>query len=144
VPKKTKNKIDEAYLMGIDYGEKNLGLALGRAGYVAPLKVIDAKHTQTAFHEIMRIALQNKVVAFVIGLPLNADGKDTKKSLEVRKFANRLKIFSKKPVHYQNEYASTIMAIDEMVDFDISQKKRNTKDHFAAALILKQFYNENS
>lgn len=131
------------YLLGIDYGDKSVGLALGKNGLVSPLKTIPATHTQTAFHEIMRVAIENKVEAFVVGLPLNVLGQDTVKSLQVRQFANRLKAFSKKPIIYQNEYATTLGASDEMLDFEISQKKRRTKDHFAAALILKRYYNEN-
>jgi putative holliday junction resolvase len=142
MPTKNKKDIKSVYLMGLDYGNKNVGLALGRNGLVAPLKTLDATNFQTAFTEIMRLAIQNKVQEFVIGLPLNADGKDTPKSMEVRQFANKLKIYTKKPVNYQNEYATTVHALDEMVDFDISQKKRGTKDHFAAALILKQYYSE--
>ncbi len=139
---RTKKEFTKAYLLGIDYGNKNVGLALGRDGLVAPLKTLTSAHTQTLLHEIMRTAIENKVEAFVLGLPLRADGKDTEKSIEVRQFANRLKIYSKKPIIYQNEYASTIDATNEMIEFDISQKRRHTKDHYAAALILKRYFQE--
>jgi putative holliday junction resolvase len=130
------------YLLGIDYGDKNIGLALGKDGLVSPLKTVTAVHLPTALHEIMRLAFENKVEAFVVGLPLDINGKDTIKSMQVRQFANRLKAFSKKQVVYQSEHSTTVGATEEMIDFEISQKKRHVKDHFAAALILKRYYNE--
>lgn len=130
----------DGYLMGIDYGTATIGLALGKNGLVSPLHTIPGKHSLEAIGEIYKIALQNKVEKFIVGLPLNAQSKETKKSLEVRKFAKLLRTITKKPVVFQNEFGTTIDAEDEMIEFDVPQKKRRIKDHFAAALILKHHY----
>ena len=135
----TKMKSDE-YLMGVDYGSANIGIALGKSGAVSPIRAIPAKNLQQALNEIVRFAFENKVAAFVLGIPLTADGKETKKSLEIRRFAKLLKAATKKQIFFQNEYATTLDAEEEMLEFEVSQKKRRIKDHYAAALILKQYY----
>ena len=131
----------EDCLIGIDYGSKNIGVALGKNALVAPIKVIDAKNLQVAIGSLIRLSIENKSCGFVVGLPMDGDGKETKKSLEVRRFAQLLKTASKKQIFFQNEYATTVEAEEEMIDLEISQKRRRMKDHYSAALILKQYYN---
>jgi putative Holliday junction resolvase len=130
----------EDYLIGVDYGSTNIGVALGKNALVNPIKIIEAKNLQNAIADLTRLSIENKSVAFILGLPLGADGKETKKSLEVRRFAKLLKTASRKPVFFQNEYATTIGAEEEMIELEISQRKRRMKDHYSAALILKQYY----
>ena len=131
----------EDCLIGIDYGSKNIGVALGKNALVAPIKIVDAKNLQVAIGSLIRLSIENKSCGFVVGLPMNGDGKETKKSIEVRRFAKLLKTASKKQIFFQNEYATTIEAEEEMIDLEISQKRRRMKDHYSAALILKQYYN---
>lgn len=131
-------------LIGIDYGEKAIGLALGRSGLATPLTTVNGTNLNSAFNEIVRYAIENKVTAFVVGLPLNAQGKETKSSLKVRAFANRLKAYSKRQIFYQNEYATSQNAEGEMLDLEISQKRRRNDDHYAAAIILRRFFEDNS
>jgi putative transcription antitermination factor YqgF len=76
-------------------------------------------------------------------LPLDAEGKETAKSLEVRQFGNLLKKLSKKPVEYQNEHGSSLQATKDAISMGYSQKNRKTTDQIAAAIILKNYYNEN-
>ncbi len=131
----------EDCLIGIDYGSKNVGVALGKNALVAPIKIIDAKNPRVAIDSLIRLSIENRSAGFVIGLPVGGEGKETKKSLEVRRFAKLLKVASKKQVFFQNEYATTIEAGEEMIGLEISQRKRRMKDHYSAALILKHYYN---
>jgi len=130
-------------LLGIDFGKTNTGLALGRNGLVVPLEIISGKNIERAINQINRQVIENKVVKIIVGLPLSFDNKETVQSMEVRKFAKQLKILTKKPVEFQNEYASSREALEEAVDLDIPSKKRKTNDHLAAALILDSYYKEN-
>jgi putative holliday junction resolvase len=136
-----ENKEKET-VMGIDYGNRNIGLALGRDGYVTPLKIIAGAHTMTAIHEIIRMGMENKVSRYVVGLPITDTGKETKQSIENRKFGKMLRILSKKPVVYFNEYASTQEASAQQAYFGHSDSRRSLSDHVAAAIILKRFFDE--
>lgn len=130
----------EKTVIGIDYGKTNIGVALGRNGLVAPLQVIPAKDIQTAINMINRLAIENKVQKFILGLPLTAENKETKQSLETRHFGKLLKVLSKRPVEYVNEFNTSQDAEDEAIETGITQKRRRINDHLAAALILKHYY----
>ncbi|MBW6441721.1 Holliday junction resolvase RuvX [Patescibacteria group bacterium] len=128
--------------LGIDFGETNIGLALGNNGLVNPLKIIRAKDINGAMYEINRIVVENKIKNLVIGIPLSSEGKETKESLKIRKFAKTLKTVTKRPVVFQNEFGTSKNALREAIDLDTSKKKRRSNDHLAAALILKMYYND--
>jgi putative holliday junction resolvase len=138
--KKVNNPQD--MLVGIDYGEVKTGVALGRNSFVTPLTTFTNLSDETLIHEIIRIAMENKVTAFVLGIPLQADNKETKQSLKVRAFGKLLKVLSRKPVFMQNEYGSTEGSIKQAIENGVSQSKRSKNDHLAAAFILKDFYRE--
>jgi len=140
---KKEKKIQDT-LIGIDYGTAKTGIALGRNNLVAPLQTYKNLRDETLIHEIIKVAIENKVAAFVLGLPLQADDKETLQSLKVRKFAKLLKVLSKKPVYMQNEYGTTEESISEAIENGVSQGKRSINDHLAAALILKDFYSAQS
>ena len=127
-------------LLGIDYGEKNIGLAFGRNGLVSPAKIVNGTNDETATHEISRYAWENKVDKIIMGLPLSPEGKDTAQARKVRKFAKLLRIKIKKPVDFVNEYRSTLDAKTETFNLGISKKRRQTVDHLSAALILRAYY----
>jgi putative Holliday junction resolvase len=128
--------------LGIDYGEVNIGLAIGNNGLVSPLKIISNKNPGTAMHEIGKVVVENKIGTLILGLPLSPDGKENKQSLKIRKFAKNLKTVVKRPIIFQNEFNSSMDALEEAIDINIPKKKRKTNDHLAAAIILKRYYNE--
>ena len=138
-PSQTKQ---DQILLGVDFGEKNIGVALGRNGLVAPLKIIAGTNPQAAIHELSRLGIENKITKFVLGLPLTSEGKETQKSIEVRKFAKLLKILSKKPVVFKNEHSTTKKSTSEAIKIGIPQRGRKKIDHLAAALILKRYFSD--
>jgi len=139
------NKLDlkKATLLGIDYGKTNIGVALGRNGLTTPLEVFPGKNIEEAILKINRVVVENKVDLIIFGLPLTFDEKDTKESLDARHFSKLLKVHLRRPVHYQNEYGSSIKAFEQAVELGVSEKKRSTNDHLAAEYILRLYYNEN-
>lgn len=139
------NKLDkkDETLLGIDYGESNLGIAFGRVGLVTPIKIVSSKNDGEAIKEISRLAIENKIDKIIMGLPLTAEGKETKESLRVRHFTKMLKIYLKKPVEFQNEFYTSKNALGEAILQGYTRKGRGKVDHLSAALILKNYYSEN-
>jgi putative Holliday junction resolvase len=137
-----KSNLEKETILGIDYGESNIGLAFGRNRFVMPLKIISGKDAETAVHEISRYIYENKVDRAIVGLPLNVEGKETEQSRNVRRFARLLKIKSKKPVDFVNEYRTTEESITEAVNLGVAKKRRGKVDHLSAALIIKEYYNK--
>ena len=134
---------DTKTYIGIDYGETNIGVALGKNGLVNPISVLSGKTPQVAINELNKLALNNKVECFVVGIPLTAEGKETKKSLKIRQFSKLLRVYSKKKVVFQDEHHSSMDAQKEILSEGLSKKNRHTIDHYSAALILKRFFDEN-
>lgn len=140
--KKIKPNIASSLILGIDFGDTNTGLALGRNGLVSPLKIVSGKNSENLMHEINRVVVENKIEQLVVGLPLTPDGKDTPESLSIRKLSKLLRLATKRPVNFQNEYGTSIEALEEAIDLGVPQKKRGSNDHLSAALILKYYFNE--
>lgn len=137
-----KNVRNSPMILGVDFGETNTGLALGRNGLVAPLAVVSGKNSDSLISQINTVVVENKVEKIVVGIPLTADGKETKESLDIRRVAKLIKVSTKRPVLFQSEYDTSKEALKEAIGNGVSKKKRETNDHLAAALILKHFYDE--
>ncbi|OGC70331.1 hypothetical protein A2415_05135 [candidate division WWE3 bacterium RIFOXYC1_FULL_39_7] len=135
-----KKAIRDEVLVGIDYGESNIGLALGRNGIVTPIKIVDGKDTHRAINDIFRFAIENKADRFIMGLPLDHSGRETKQSLTTRTFAKLLKIRTKKPLEFFDETGSSLEALEESIDMGTPMRKRAMKDHLSAAVILHHYY----
>lgn len=136
-----QGNISKTYI-GIDYGESSIGIALGRNGAVLPLKIIDGRNQNSAISELTRILLDNTAHAFILGLPLASDGKETAQSLKTRRFAKLLKITSKKPVIFVNEEGTTAEATEQLLIENSVRRKRRFSDDVAAAIILKRYFQE--
>lgn len=136
----TENTIKkEEILLGIDYGETNIGLAFARNGLVAPLRIVQAKHKDTAVHEIANACHQNKCTKVIIGLPLTENKKETAESIKVRQFTKLLKVYIKIPIIFEDEFLSSAEALQETLTNGLSKKRRRSIDHYSAALILKRY-----
>ena len=145
VDKNKKKKTDkEEMLLGIDYGEKYIGLAFARSGSVVPLEVLHGIDLDGALTKINKFVLENRVNKIVIGLPLTRDGKETMQSRKTRDFARRLKIRLKLPVEFVNEYMSTKDSIMKSTQLGMKSGKTKRLDHISAAVILRQYYREKS
>ena len=141
VNKKDKNPYHQK-LLGIDYGETNIGLAFGTNELASPLKIISGKNAESAISEITRYIIDNKVDKVLMGLPITPDGKETMMSKKVRRFAKLLKLRSKKPLEFVNEYRTSEESVTEAVKLGISKKRRRKIDHLSAALIIKEYYSK--
>lgn len=91
--------------LGIDYGSKRVGLALGsEEGRLAtPYKTI---LNQRLITQLQQIATSEEIVGFVLGLPRNLEGEDTPQTEVVRRFAAELGRLGR-PVRLQDEAGTT-------------------------------------
>lgn len=128
-------KEDSLTILGIDWGEKEIGLALARGKIAFPFKTL--KRKKDISNKIKEICQENKVKKIVLGLPLTLKGKEGNKVKEVKKFALSLENKLSLPVEFQDERFSTKEA--ERNKFFFS----NFKDlHQKSAQIILQGYLE--
>ena len=83
-------------ILGIDYGDFSIGLAIFdlEVDFIYPVKTIfrdKANVLRKSIREIVDIIKQKEVTDVVIGLPLNADGTEGERVEKVKNFAKMLK-----------------------------------------------------
>ena len=131
--------------MGIDFGEKRVGLALSdKSNLIAsPYKTLRYFSDNDLISEIKKIVFEKEVEIFVLGLPLNMKGKDSAQTKKVRMFK---KLLSKLeiPVVYEDERFSSITAKNSLVLQKVKTGHNKSEiDKTAAAIILQQYLDKN-
>lgn len=127
-------------LMGIDFGEVRIGIALSDPLQIIsqPFRVIP--NTDNTISEICKIIESEEVGKIILGLPLNLDGEDTKKTLEVREFSEILKSNVDIPVIFWDERYTSVEANEQlkMMGYGIAES-RKVIDKVAASIILRSY-----
>ena len=130
----TKGKI-----MGVDFGDTRTGLAVcdpsrllaSGIGYISPggiEKTADA---------VAELAKEQRVVALVVGLPVNMDGSEGARAARCRKFASMLEERLGLPVAMFDERMTTMTAARYLNETNTRGKKRKTViDTLSAQIIL--------
>lgn len=131
-------------LLGVDFGEANIGLAFGSNKLTMPIREISGKNRDEAINQIIRVCLENRVNKVIVGLPLAPDGKLSQKALDVKRFVKLLKIRLKLPIEFFDERFSTKDALERALSYGLSQKSRRNLDSLSAQIILDRYYAEKS
>lgn len=122
-------------ILGIDYGEKRIGLASSdEEGLISfELGIVENK---VFFSEIPGIIKERDIQKIVVGYPLNLSGNQTAKTMEVSRFAEKLKrAFPEIPIDF----------VDERLSSQMAQKIAGTSkniDGLAAQLFLQNYLNK--
>ncbi len=126
-------------LMGLDLGEKTIGIAVSDPGHMiaTPITTIRrSKFTEDAKH-LLKLVDERHVAGLVIGLPLNMDGSEGPRCQSVRQFASNLAKLRDMPMMFWDERLSTVAVTRDMISADLSRAKRaKIVDESAAAFIL--------
>jgi len=116
-------------LLGIDFGEKKIGLALATGPLAEPMGVIKISNLKS---QISNICQEHGIEKIVMGI---SEGKMAEKT---KKFAQELGKAVGLPVEFQDETLTTSEAIMKMKQAGKKVKKKK-EDAFAAALILQDY-----
>ncbi len=130
----------ELRMLGLDVGEKTIGLAISDSAYTigSPLETIRrTKFTKDA-ERISALVQENNIGGLVIGLPFNMDGSEGPRCQSVRQFARNLEKILDIPYVFWDERLSTAVVERMLVEeADMSRKRRaQVVDKLAAAYIL--------
>jgi putative holliday junction resolvase len=132
-------------LIGIDYGRRRIGLAATdeTGTIVRGLATIDRKKHPDAVAALRTVIAREEPGALVVGLPLDADDRETAMSAEVRRFASALERTAAIPVYFIDESLTSKQA--QTLLLSRRKKVRRDKaevDKVAACLILDAFVRE--
>lgn len=129
----------ETRLLGLDLGEKTIGLALSdRLRTVAsPYRTLKRGKFGTDAAALDHIISVEGVGALVVGLPLNMDGTDGPSAQSARAFGRNWAAHSPLPLIFQDERLSTSAVTRTLLEADASRRRRaEVVDKMAAAYIL--------
>jgi putative Holliday junction resolvase len=128
-----------ARLLGVDLGEKTIGLALSDVGrsIATPLETIRRTKFTPDAERIRALVARFEVGALVVGLPLNMDGSEGPRAQATRAFVRNLKRLLGLPIVFWDERLSTAAVTRTLLDADASRARRGAVvDKMAAAYIL--------
>ena len=128
-------------VMGVDYGEKKIGLALSDATYLfaVPFRVYLRRNMRADLGELAAILRSLGVGAIVMGMPYESSGEEGEMCEHVRRFANKIMVKSGIGVYLQDERYTTAMASRITTESGLRRKEsQQVDDKISAALILQQ------
>jgi putative holliday junction resolvase len=128
-----------ARLLGVDLGEKTIGLALSDVGrsIATPLETIRRSKFTPDAERIRALAARFEIGAIVVGLPLNMDGSEGPRAQATRAFVRNLARLLGLPIVFWDERLSTAAVTRTLLDADASRARRGeVVDKMAAAYIL--------
>ena len=134
-------------ILGIDYGEKRIGMAVSDPlGITAQgLPTIERTNIQDDLQKILNVVREKEVGEIVVGLPKNMNNSLGEKAQAVLNFVALLKKDINIPINVIDERLSTVRANRAMLEGDLSRKKRKSRvDMIAAQLILQDYLDRSS
>ena len=119
-------------IMGIDYGKRRTGIAVSDPlGIFA--SALDTIDSAKLIDYIKKYAIQERIIRFVVGYPVNMNGKPSEAQADVDVFLKQLaKAFPDVPVTLEDERFTSVLAHRAMIDGGMKYK-------IAAAIILQSF-----
>lgn len=118
-------------ILGIDFGEKRIGLAIADS----ELKIALPFKTVKSEKEIEEICKNRKISKIIIGLPRGLSGKNTEQTQKTKEFAQRLKNNLKIPINFQDERLTSKQA-EKMLQ---NKHKKEDIDAISAQIILQTY-----
>ncbi len=134
-------------LIGIDYGRKRTGLAASDPlGIFA--SALDTVDSTKVINYLKNYAEKERIVRFVVGYPVNMDGKPSEAQADVDVFLKQLaKAFPEIPVQKEDERFTSVLAHRAMIDGGMKASQRRDKasvDKISAAIILQSYLDRTS
>ena len=129
---------------GIDYGDVRIGIAISdpERTIASPLENYTRRGPQQDAQRFRRLAAEEGIRLFVVGLPLHLDGRESPKSQEARQFGRWLGEVTGVPVEFCDERFTTCEAEEALLTADLTRKRRKRRRDMLAAQIMLAAYLE--
>ena len=134
-------------MIGIDYGRARVGVAISDplGIFASPLETVASAKI---IDYLQKMTTSETVVRFVVGYPMNLDGRPAEAAADVDVFLKQLaKRFPGIPVSLEDERFTSVLAHRAMIDGGMKKSERRKKesvDKISAAIILQSYLDRNS
>ena len=132
--------------MGIDYGEKRIGIALSDPLLTFAYAFITLQNDSNFLNSLSRIIGEKKVNKIVLGLPSERFNFSKELSQKVLKLKSEIETKNKIEVVLWDEEYSSAIAKEKMIESVTKKSKRKQKDwldRHSAAVILQEYLDTN-
>ncbi|MGZ6316477.1 MAG: Holliday junction resolvase RuvX [Anaerolineales bacterium] len=129
-------------ILGVDHGEKHIGLAMSDAtGTIAgPLTVVKHVSRVVDAAQVAALAAQHEAEMIVVGQSFDEEGRANAAGRSAERFAEALQTQTRLPIVLWDESLSTSDAREVRMEMGVSRKKRGGHlDELAAAIILQSY-----
>jgi putative Holliday junction resolvase len=129
----------DARLIGLDLGEKTIGLALSdvKRTIASPLETLPRTKFKADADKLLGLATKFSAGGLIVGLPKNMDGSEGPSAQSARAFARNLAPLTDLVICFWDERLSTAAVERTLIEADASRKRRDALiDKMAAAYIL--------
>ncbi|MEJ2374470.1 MAG: Holliday junction resolvase RuvX [Pseudolabrys sp.] len=126
-------------LIGLDLGTKTIGVATSDPDrrLATGVTTLHRKTFSADAEKLLALAAERSAVGIVLGLPVNMDGTEGPRAQSTRAFARNLGKLTDLPIALWDERLSTAAVERQLIDADVSRRKRAAViDQHAAAYIL--------
>jgi putative Holliday junction resolvase len=133
---------DTGRIAGIDYGTVRIGVAVTdpEQRFASPLENYTREGAAADAGWFQRLAAQERLVGFVVGLPVHTDGNESRKSIEARQFGQWLAQLTHLPVRFFDERYTSSQAEVLLQEAGFTSKDRKKRlDKLAAQLMLTEY-----
>ena len=130
--------------MGVDYGDKRIGIALTDSLCIisSPFEVYKNIGEEDALKHLNSIIKEYDVDEVAMGLPINMDGTEGERALLHRQFGEKLERLANVKVHFIDERLTSAEAEEILISSGVRREKRKELiDKIAAQIILQTYIN---
>ncbi|MFO0946828.1 MAG: Holliday junction resolvase RuvX [Planctomycetota bacterium] len=129
--------------MGVDYGDKRIGLALidDETKMATPWQSYTRRSPEVDGDYFRMICQAEGIKRIVVGLPVNADGSEGDKARAARRFGAWLKSVTGNELYFWDERYTTVEADALLANTKLPKKKKKARrDMLAAQIMLQDFF----
>lgn len=133
-------------IVALDYGKARVGVAISdELGMLAhPRPSFDARDRKKLMAEIVRLAKDEEIQGFLVGLPLDMRGEEGDAARKARGFAKAVGEATGLPVELFDERLTTVEASRRLREGGTSARKGKSKIDGAAAAVMLQAWLDGS
>ena len=129
--------------LGIDFGQRRVGLALSDATRLIaqPFKTLhNTGDISKVVRELCELIEANEVTQLVVGWPLRLNGKEGLQTRRVGRFIESIQAINATPIATWDERLSTVAAERALIEGRLERRaRRDVVDQVAASLILQSW-----
>lgn len=133
--------LKKSNILGVDYGDKRVGLAIVADGVAIPRLLPTLQNDTSLLDQLKTIAEQRQIERVVVGLPRSLSGDETAQTKTVRSFAKELEARLNLPVDFQDEALTSVGAEQTLKNSGGAYEKSDI-DSLAASQILLDYIGE--